>query len=60
MSLGWMRSARKDVLYLLERDFKNERADFAGLLSAPFSWDFPEEDIKDAIDRWLSNTPGVG
>jgi hypothetical protein len=57
MEWGWMRSARKDVLYLLERDFKNERADFTGLLSEPFSWDFPEKDIETAIDRWLSNTP---
>jgi hypothetical protein len=60
MEWGWMRSAKKDVLYLLERDFKNERADFTGLLSEPFSWDFPEQNIEAAIDRWLSSTPRVG
>jgi hypothetical protein len=59
MEWGWMRSAKKDVLYLLEGDFKNERADFTGFLSESFSWDFPEEYIKAAIGRWLSTPPAV-
>jgi hypothetical protein len=59
MEWGWMRSAKKDVLYLLEKEFRNERADFTGFLSEAFSWDFPEENIEAAIGRWLPTPPAA-
>ena len=54
MEWGWMRASSKDVLYLLERDFQNDQADFTGFISERFSWDFPENDVKAAINRWLA------
>jgi hypothetical protein len=53
MEWGWMRAAKKDVLYLLEEDFENTSADFSGFLSARFSWSHPEEGIEKALDQWL-------
>jgi hypothetical protein len=53
MEWGWMRAAGRDVLYLLDSEFKNERADFTGFLSERFSWDFPEKDIQAAVAKWL-------
>lgn len=52
---GWMRAERKDVLYLLEKGFCNQRADFTGFLSESFSWEFPDKDIDAAIERWLGS-----
>jgi hypothetical protein len=53
MEWGWMRSSRKNVLYLLEKKFENRKADFEGFLYADFSWDFPEEDVAAAVAKWL-------
>jgi hypothetical protein len=53
MKWGWMRAAGNDVLFLLEKEFKVDRADFAGFLSESFDWEYPEKGIKAAIDRWL-------
>jgi hypothetical protein len=54
MEWGWMRASSKDVLYLLERDFKNNRADFTPFLSKGFEWDYPEKDIEAAINGWFA------
>src|SRR5262249_26362497 len=53
MEWGWMRASSKDVLYLLESESENLRADFSAFISEPFSWDFPEKDIEVAINKWL-------
>jgi hypothetical protein len=53
MEWGWMRAAKKDVLYLLEEDFENTSADFSGFLSARFSWSYPEKGIEEALNQWL-------
>jgi hypothetical protein len=53
MEWGWMRAAKKNVLYLLEEDFENTRADFSGFLSARFSWSYPEDGIEKALNQWL-------
>jgi nucleoside 2-deoxyribosyltransferase len=53
MEWGWMRASSKDVLYLLERESENLRADFSAFISESFSWDFPEKDIELAINKWL-------
>lgn len=55
MEWGWMRRAGKDVLYLMEKDFDDERADWQGLTKDQFSWDDPEEEIFGAIREWLGN-----
>jgi hypothetical protein len=36
---GWMRAMDKDVLFLLEKDFKQFRADILGFIPDTFSWD---------------------
>jgi hypothetical protein len=53
MEWGWMRATGNDVLYLLEKNFRPHRADFVGFLSEEFDWDFPEDGIKAAINKWL-------
>lgn len=53
MEWGWMRGMGKEVLYLVENDFEHFRADWLGLLEYRFSWDEPEDDIKQAIEKWL-------
>jgi hypothetical protein len=53
MKWGWMRASSKDVLYLLERESENLRADFTGFISERFSWEFPEQDIEAAISKWV-------
>jgi hypothetical protein len=53
MEWGWMRGMGKDVLFLVEEEFKHFRADLSGLIEYRFSWDEPEGDIKQAIEKWL-------
>ncbi len=50
---GWMRSMNKDVLFLLEKDFQQFRADILGFIPDTFSWDHPEQDIPAAVADWL-------
>jgi hypothetical protein len=52
MEWGWMRAMGKPVLYLVEKDFKNFRADLGGLLNVPFSWDDPAT-AASAVKPWL-------
>jgi hypothetical protein len=51
---GWMRGMRRDVLYLVEREFENARADTGGYISKGFSWDDPEADIEREVAAWLN------
>jgi hypothetical protein len=55
MEWGWMRGLDRDVLYLREETFSQERADILGLSTNPFSWDDPETGVTRAIDKWLRN-----
>ena len=59
MEWGWMRGMKRDVLYLVEDNFDNERADTTGFLNKGFSWDDPEERIEQAVTVWLAG-PGPG
>ena len=57
MEWGWMRGMGKRVLFLVEKNFKNFRADLGDLLKVPFSWDDPHKDISAAVKGWLDNAP---
>jgi hypothetical protein len=59
MEWGWMRGMGKRVFFLLERDFKNFRADLGGLLSERFSWDAPEPDITRGVRGFLGGPERV-
>ncbi len=50
---GWMRAMNRDVLFLLEKDFKQFRADILGFIPDTFSWDQPEQDIPGPVEAWL-------
>jgi len=53
MEWGWMRGMGREVLYLVEKDFKRERADWGGLIQNSFDWVNPEPDIMAGIAAWL-------
>lgn len=53
MEWGWMRGIGRNVLYLVEKDFKKKRADWGGLIESQFDWANPDPDIKTAVDAWL-------
>jgi hypothetical protein len=53
MEWGWMRGMGKEVLFLVENNFQQNRADLSGLLKHNFSWENPEGDIEQAIKSWL-------
>jgi hypothetical protein len=53
MEWGWMRGMGRNVLYLVEKDFKKQRADWAGLIEYPFDWANPTADIKAGVEAWL-------
>lgn len=53
MEWGWMRGMRRDVLFLVEEGFDNQRADVSGLTSKRFDWADPDDDIERAVSRWL-------
>jgi hypothetical protein len=50
MEWGWMRAFKKNVLFLVENDFKHLRADESGIIQAAFSWNDPLPGIAAAID----------
>jgi len=56
MEWGWMRGMGRNVLYLVENDFKRERADWGGLIQSPFDWTNPGPDIKAGVEAWLKQT----
>jgi len=53
MEWGWMRGMGRKVLYLVEKDFKKQRADWGGLIEAQFDWANPAADIKAGVAAWL-------
>jgi hypothetical protein len=53
MEWGWMRGMGRNVLYLVEKDFNKQRADWGGLIEAKFDWANPAPDIKAAVQAWL-------
>jgi hypothetical protein len=53
MEWGWMRGMGRNVLYLIEKDFKKRRADWNGLIEYPFDWADPEPGVRHAIGAWL-------
>lgn len=53
MEWGWMRGMGRKVLYLVEKDFKKQRADWGGLIEHQFDWANPAPDIKAGIAAWL-------
>jgi len=54
MEWGWLRSTERDVLFLVEKDFKKERADISGLIKDEFDWNDPEPGVKSAIKGFLT------
>lgn len=56
MEWGWMRGMGRSVLYLVEKDFKKQRADWKGLIEHSFDWTNPGPDIKNAVEAWLKNS----
>lgn len=57
MEWGWMRGMGRNVLYLVEKNFKKQRADWGGLIEAPFDWDDPVPGITAAVQAWLPKPP---
>jgi hypothetical protein len=53
MEWGWMRGMGRNVLYLVEKDFKKQRADWGGLIESQFDWANPGPDIKAGVEAWL-------
>ena len=53
MEWGWMRGLGRRVIYLVEKSFNKERADWGGLIEYRFDWDAPEEDIKEGVHKGL-------
>lgn len=57
MEWGWMRGMGRDVLYLVEKSFKKQRADWDGLIESPFDWANPGPEIKSGVEAWLKKAP---
>jgi len=53
MEWGWMRGMGRNVLYLVEKDFNKQRADWGGLIEHQFDWANPAPDIKNGVEAWL-------
>ncbi len=56
MEWGWMRGMGRNVLYLVEKDFKKQRADWGGLIESKFDWANPVPDIMAAVGAWLKQS----
>jgi hypothetical protein len=56
---GWMKGMGKRVFFLVEESFAHKRADWQGLLSHSFSWDAPEDGVREAIGQWLTGNEEV-
>jgi hypothetical protein len=41
------------VLYLVEKDFKQERADWQGMSKSDFDWNNPAPDVEAAVKKFL-------
>jgi hypothetical protein len=54
MEWGWLRGMGRNVLYLVEKDFNQARADWDGLIEKPFDWANPVPGITAGIQAWLT------
>jgi hypothetical protein len=50
---GWMLGLDRKVLYLVEKDFKRERADWKGMTKYEFDWTNPAPGIDAAVKKFL-------
>jgi len=50
---GWMLGLNRRVLYLVEKDFKRERADWKGMSNDQFDWANPAPGVNAAVKRFL-------
>lgn len=53
MEWGWMRGMGRNVLYLVEKEFDKQRADWGGLIQSPFDWTNPGATIDAGVKAWL-------
>ena len=54
MEWGWLRAMGRRVLYLMEKDFDQSRADWSGLLKKQFDWADPKPGIEAAVQEFLA------
>jgi hypothetical protein len=50
---GWMTGMGRQVLYLREKTFGHERADWTGLINYTFDWNDPKQAIEQAVNKFL-------
>ena len=50
---GWMLGLDRRVLYLVEKSFEQERADWKGMIKYEFDWINPAPDINAAVKKFL-------
>jgi hypothetical protein len=50
---GWMLGLDRKVLYLVEKDFAQERADWKGMTKYEFDWSNPVPDVNVAMKKFL-------
>jgi len=50
---GWMTGMCLDVIFLREKAFEHDRADWTGLRNGEFEWDTPESGITTALGNFL-------
>jgi hypothetical protein len=50
---GWMLGLNRRVLYLVEKDFKQKRADWQGMSTSEFDWANPGPDADAAVKKFL-------
>ena len=50
---GWMLGLDRKVLYLVEKDFQQERADWKGMTKYEFEWANPAPDVDAAVKKFL-------
>jgi hypothetical protein len=53
MEWGWMAGMGRAVLFLRERQFKHDRADWKGLIESEFDWTDLGKGIDEALDEFL-------
>jgi hypothetical protein len=58
MEWGWMLAADRDVLFLVDDSIVDIPADVGGYVRHPFSWNAPEDDVREHVRSWLNEPPG--
>jgi hypothetical protein len=54
---GWMIGLNRRVLYLVEKDFAQERADWKGMSNSEFDWADPAPGVDAAVKKFLPPKP---